>query len=400
MSPSRALACALLALLTAPAAHAQLVYTVDAAGTTASYDDSPSASGFSLSPGIRLELPSSSLVASGGFSFFDGGEWTAQGFLSGSIFTPSMHGFRAELAASASGIAYTGHGRSAYLVGQSRLHFGGDNVGVWAGGGLGHTRSHESGSKLVIVDAGAWLRGRGLTLSASFTQSRFRSGATTSDVSQLIAPWHLAFDAAVPSGPARDRVLDDAVIAAHWEVGMFDIDASAGARIRSHTDPAQRWGTFGATFWMTPSLGVVASGGTYPESYIQGFPSTHYANVGLRFVSSGRRNPAEMRVPRESTPRRPAGTPKRFAVLGSGAERTIRVVLPGAERVELMADFTGWVPEALERAAADTWELHTPLAPGIYRVSVRVDGGSWRAPPGIPARANEFGSDAGVVVVE
>lgn len=395
-----ALVYASLVLLAAPAAHAQLVYTLEAAGTTASYDDSPQASGFSLSPGIKLELPSSSLVATGGFSVFDGGDWTAQGFLSASVFTPTARGFRGELAATANAIAYTGHGRSAYAVAQGRLHLGGTSSGAWAGGGLGRTRSHEAGSQLVIADAGAWWRGSGLTLSASFTQSRFRSGVTIGGLPiNLFAPVNDRLDA-LPLAGYRDRVLDDALIRAHWETGAFDFDASAGRRFRSHTDQAEQWGTLGATFWMTRHMGVMASGGRYPESYIQGFPSTHYAILGLRFASSGNRHPGK---PWESSapphPRTPNVVPS-FRVLGEGAERTIRIVIPRANRVEIMADFTGWVPTALQSADHDAWVLRTSLAPGTYRVSIRVDGGDWRAPPGIPERSNEFGSGGGIVVVE
>jgi hypothetical protein len=39
------------------------------------------------------------------------------------------------------------------------------------------------------------------------------------------------------------------------------------------------------------------------------------------------------------------------------------------------------------------------LPTGTHRVAVRVNGGAWRAPRGLAAVADDFGGQAGVVVV-
>jgi 1,4-alpha-glucan branching enzyme len=75
------------------------------------------------------------------------------------------------------------------------------------------------------------------------------------------------------------------------------------------------------------------------------------------------------------------------------------VVAPGAAQVELMGDFTSWDTVRLNRVAKDTWEATLRIEPGTYRVSVRVDGGAWGAPPGIPSQRDEFNGVVGVVVV-
>jgi hypothetical protein len=403
----------IVVLATAPlsGARAQFVYTLDASGTIASYADAARSSGFSLAPGMRLELPRSSVAALGNVSLFDNGGWAAQGLLSASVFSRAAHGFRGELAATANGIAYGEGGRSAYMIAEGRLHFGGPSSGVWAGGGLGGTGSHSSGSALVLGDAGAWWRRGGLTLTASLTQSRFRSRdapltpptAPGPNVPQLFADTAQAFD-------YRHRVLDDAVVTGHWESRLLDVDASVGARLRSSSETPLQWATASAAVWVTPGAAIVVRAGRYPESLMQGFPSVRYAELGVRLRSRGRVQPAailrhaQMARSVSAPVAPPPPPPPPFSVGQSGAAdattRVIRVTEPAAQRVELIADFTDWQPMAMTRTASGVWELAIPIAPGTYRVSVRVDGGAWQAPPGVPPRHDEFGTDAGVIVIE
>lgn len=411
----------IIVLAAAPlsAARAQFVYTLDASGTLASYADAARSSGFSLAPGMRLELPRSSVAALGNVSLFDNGGWTAQGLLAASVFSRAAHGFRGELAATANGIAYGEGGRSAYMIVQGRAHFGGPSSGVWAGGGVGGTGSHSSGSALVLGDAGAWWRHSGLTLTASIVQSRFRSR----DV-PLLAPPNAALGPNVPqlfgntvqTFGYRDRVLDDAVVSAHWESRLLDFDASVGARFRTSSEAPLQWASASAAVWVTPSAAIVVRGGRYPESLMQGFPSVRYAELGVRLRSRGSRGagwaarPIEMlrraradRSPSAPVAPSPAHQPP-FSVEQSGATdaatRVIRVTAPAAQRVELIADFTDWQPVAMTRTTSGVWELAIPVAPGTYRVSIRVDGGVWQAPPGVPPQHDEFGTDTGVIVIE
>jgi hypothetical protein len=40
------------------------------------------------------------------------------------------------------------------------------------------------------------------------------------------------------------------------------------------------------------------------------------------------------------------------------------------------------------------------LPPGVHTLAVRVDGGAWGAPPGLPAADDGFGGEVGTLVVE
>ncbi len=45
-------------------------------------------------------------------------------------------------------------------------------------------------------------------------------------------------------------------------------------------------------------------------------------------------------------------------------------------------------------------EAALPLRAGSHRLLVRVDGGEWMPPPGLPAAPDEFGGRVGVLLVE
>jgi 1,4-alpha-glucan branching enzyme len=79
---------------------------------------------------------------------------------------------------------------------------------------------------------------------------------------------------------------------------------------------------------------------------------------------------------------------------------TIAIRAPHAERVEIAGDFTRWAPLTLERLPGGWWQLRVPTRAGTHRVSVRVDGGRWLAPPGLPPVLDEFGGTVGLLVVQ
>jgi hypothetical protein len=79
--------------------------------------------------------------------------------------------------------------------------------------------------------------------------------------------------------------------------------------------------------------------------------------------------------------------------------RTLRVRAAGARSVELMGDFTHWEPITLTPAGGDTWEVTLPIAAGVHRVNVRIDGGAWLVPRGVPAVPDDLGGVVGLLVV-
>ncbi|HEX9895972.1 MAG TPA: glycogen-binding domain-containing protein, partial [Gemmatimonadales bacterium] len=113
--------------------------------------------------------------------------------------------------------------------------------------------------------------------------------------------------------------------------------------------------------------------------------------VGLRWL---------VFAPRVNSPARPAAAAfGGFRVERGGPMVRLLMPAPHAAGVELMGDFTDWEPVAMLPDSPGWWTLSRTLAPGIYRVNVRVDGGPWRVPPGIPAEDDDLGGKAGVLLV-
>ncbi len=79
------------------------------------------------------------------------------------------------------------------------------------------------------------------------------------------------------------------------------------------------------------------------------------------------------------------------------ATAIVRVRLAHASKVEISSEVTDWQPVTMTLAADGWWEAELRARPGTYRVNVRVDGGLWVAPPGVPSTRDEFGGSVGIV---
>ena len=82
----------------------------------------------------------------------------------------------------------------------------------------------------------------------------------------------------------------------------------------------------------------------------------------------------------------------------NGMQKII-VRIGGVETVDVMGDFSDWSPLTLIRHGRDLWELSIPLSAGRHQINVRVDGGPWIAPPGVPTMRDGFNGEVGLVVV-
>jgi hypothetical protein len=68
--------------------------------------------------------------------------------------------------------------------------------------------------------------------------------------------------------------------------------------------------------------------------------------------------------------------------------------------VEIMGDFTGWLPIVMHDRADGSWEARLPLAPGLHQLNVRVDRGAWGPPPGLMTTSDGFNGTVGVLIIE
>jgi len=395
--PARPLPLLLAGALLAPAASLRparaqgapgLSATLDAGAAVVHYDGFLASGAASMTPALQFDAPLATLTARGTYLVFQSGNYSVQGLVAGSAFTPGAGPgglLRGEMSGT---IGMSGYQRSdegithyGHALGRARLHLMTADRGAYAGGSIGRTTLGHMPRPVASYGAGAWRRFRWVSADLSVTATR-----------------------------VGDTSFVDGELATRWTRGRWDVDASAGARALSEGGGRGVFGEVIATYWLSSQVALVASGGRYPTDPARGSVAGRYAAVAIRVAR--RLSPAPvgglayMRPYRLRGARAAGAGVKRAGVellppadpARSGA-RGLRIRMPGASDVEMMGDFTDWRPVPLTRTGDDVWEIALPLAPGTYRFNVRADGGPWVVPPGVTAYADDFGGIVAVVVV-
>lgn len=364
--------------------HAQqLSATLDAGAAAVRYADSLDVSAATLTPAFDFITPSTTLSGTGTFAQGGSGVWSLQGQLAGSAFTPSLGGVRAELVGSAGGSAHEDGTRTGELLARARLHFLKRAWGVWAGGGGGRTWDGDVWRDMLVGDAGIWTRAGAGTL-------------------------------ALTTAPA---VVDDTVryidteLSARWAASRLELGGVVGARA-GHGLPTvagskRAWGNASATLWLGERLALVASGGSYPVDFTQGYPGGRFIQAGIRMAVGKRNRTASSAGVLESDTERDMRSDRAnvanpitsFAIeRGTGDQVTLRVKAPHARTVEISGDFTSWEAVPLARSTDGWWTLTLPLAAGTHQMTVRLDSSTWVVPPGLMTMTDESGT-SGLLVI-
>ena len=379
--PVRRITRALLAIaaLAPTAVNAQRVTsTLELSGLKLRYADSVDASSVALSPSFGITGRRASVELDGTLSRFDSGDWAGQGSLTGGVFAPVGRRLAAELAGWAGGSAHEDGAKTGQAIGTVRGHLLGARAGGWIGGGAGYVRtSDERSNGLRHFEAGGWTRRGRVTLLGSVS----------------------------PTAVGDSIRYTDAQVFLRWIGSGVEINGSLGWRWgnRRPTDAGDRsmWGNGSAAVWLMPWLALTASGGTYPLDLTQGFPGGRYGSVGLRLTTRSRTASPEW----EGRHGRELANPADFGIegfqvrAGSAGTWTVRVRAPGARSVEISGDFTSWEPVTLTASADGWWTAGLPIPRGTYQMSVRRDGGRWLVPPGLVGVKDEFGGEAGILVI-
>jgi len=365
-----------LFLLAAPAATAQTAGSLDAGFTRVGYTDLPGVSAYTLSPSLQLFRPNTSLVATGVFSEFAGGDWNLQGNASGSVFIPAGSHFQVELGATAGGSTPDSGSGTAQFLGMGRLHLAAARQGLWAGGSLGRVWDGVAWRTAASLEAAGWARLGDAMLVARASPNWIGDSLRFLDTEATLRVVH----------------------------GPIELGAYGG--FRTWFDPAgasaTAWGGASAAYWMGNHLAIVAAGGSYPADLGQGFPGGNYITMTIRVATRRPSAPTRTESPayRLLQPLARPVVPDFQVTTTSGITRVIRVHAPGARSVEIMGDFSDWRPISLSRDAGDDWTLAVPIAKGPHRLNLRVNGGDWGVPPGVTALNDDFGGVVGVLVVE
>jgi hypothetical protein len=342
------------------------------------FDGFLSSTAFVFAPTLKFDSPRLSFAGQGSLTMFESGRSVLQGNAAAAWLAGSSSSWRLELSGSAGASEYAGESLTGHLLAGGRVHFFGNTAGGWLGANIGANSGVTSGLPVEMMLAGWSVRNR-LAL-----------------VGNVAALWQ---------GRARHF---DFFGAARWTGPGVELEGRAGAR-RWMSDlnsgvPSSTEG-FGEVTALLPVrswIAVSVSGGKFLSDPVRGTLGALYVSAGLRLRAFGRPAPS---VPVYTTgilhgrrvPTDESGVP--LEILDLGDRRKLRVTADGAASVELMADFTDWLPVSFVRVAPGRWELELAVPAGTYRVNIRRDGGPWSVPAGARVERTEFGGEVGIVVV-
>lgn len=197
----------------------------------------------------------------------------------------------------------------------------------------------------------------------------------------------------VPQGSDRTRTRwAETELRVAWSGERVALDAMLGTRPSLGTlQRASAWAELGGALRVRPSLWLAGSAGIAPSRPDLGITHRRFVRFGVQLA------PIALLRPSRERAARPAALACSLDPAGEGSYLfTLRV--PHARIVELSGDLTGWKPVPLLQVAPDRWETSLRLAPGTYRVSIRIDGDRWTAPPGTPSVDDDFGGSAGLLI--
>jgi hypothetical protein len=326
--------------------------------------------------------------------------------------SPTVYGVRAEMISNASRAFSDQSLGDDQIDVQTRIHvLFKQRGGIWVGGGLARPWRVAVVSSVDVAGGGAWTKLGNAMLSGTVTNFSFTKVAPALDSTNTAVSCGAATAALLPAGFApvysvagstpttcsRQSRFSDAEASIHWEHGLLELNAQAGYRIGGSYDvtpDSRRWSSATATMWMSDRVALVAGGGRQPANVARGIPSRRYATLGMTL--------AAWPMPKGVVP---VAMPKAMLVksfemrsAATGMQKII-VRVGGVETVDVMGDFSDWSPLTLVRHGRDLWELSVPLSPGQHQINVRVDGGLWVAPPGVPTMRDGFNGEVGILVV-
>lgn len=198
-------------------------------------------------------------------------------------------------------------------------------------------------------------------------------------------------------------VYSDASLAAQWapfaRAGLSEprltLGAIGGVRPGARSLGQHVWASGNAMLQIAPAVSLVGFAGVQPLDPARATPAASFTSIALRIAIGATHTTLSQPLIRALE----VGSHASVGAEGVDGRRLITVTMGGAQMVELMADFTGWQPIKMQRAGDDVWTARLPIAQGTHRVNVRGDSGRWIAFPGVPAAPDDFGGEAGILLV-
>jgi hypothetical protein len=412
----------LVAVPTRPRLAAQIVSKLEAGQYTV-IDGALPMSAIRLAPTFEWMRPYAKITARGSAFLSDQQLQIADGIVSGTFTSPTVYGVRAEMLGNASRAVDERSLGTDQVDVQTRVHvLFHEYGGMWFGGGVARPWRVAVVSSADVADAGLWTKVGDVTnkfgiatFTTTFTNFSFSKIAALHDtamstalscssetpVTSVVGNFAAvqALSVASSSNDACDRQsrFSDLEASVRWDVGPIEFTGQVGHRFGDSYDvtpDSRRWSSASATMWLSDRVAVIAGGGRQPALPLRGLPARSFGMAGLELAYS----PISKSAVPVSLPHAVLVRSFETRPAANGMEKIV-IRVGGVEGVEVMGDFSDWSPLTLTRRGRDLWELALPLAPGVHSVNVRVDGGSWAPPPGVPTIRDGFNGEVGLVVI-
>jgi hypothetical protein len=350
-------------------------------GSLIEYDGFLRSGAAALSAAVKHDTPRLSLGGQGSWTIFESGNPIIQATAAAAWLSQPRERWGLELGGSAGAFQYADEPASGHLLGRARVHYFANRSGGWVAATTG--ASFDSWAEAPLeLGIGGW------TVHGPF-----------------------AFTAAVTRTWLAGERYTDFAGAAKWLRGAVEVEMRAGARPTVVSDAENSeattgvWADISALVPLAPSIALTLSGGSYASDPVRRVLGASYVTAGLRLALSRSERTPVLTIPpamiaavRDHS-RKASTLAARLEITARGDLHSIRVHIPEATSVDLMADFTDWQPLALKRVGKEIWELQVALTPGVHRLNVRVNGGEWLVPNGARPEEGEFGGSVGVIVV-
>lgn len=362
----------LAAALAARPGGAQVRASLDAGVSHVEYQGFLPSAAFSLTPALRVGGERLGLLARGTWLTFESGNSSIQGVLAGSLRLGASPQVAAELGAELGASRYETFAQFSHGLGWARLRFPeSDGLGGWiaATAGAAAFDSQQDGVQ---------------SLAAAFRSEGRDVSVTLAGIATLV-------------GGAGYADLQATV--RHARPSGFVAEAVIGLRADDPNDDPGPYVEATLTFPIVAHAQMVLAGGRYATDAVRGIVAGRYITAALRIAATGRRrSPIALAAP-DSQPGSEGILEAALVSVRRGRGEACTLVFRAAATVEVMGDFTDWLPVTLQPAGRDRWSVTLPIDPGRHRLNVRVSGGAWGVPAGTTSATDDFQGVVGTVVI-
>jgi hypothetical protein len=260
-----------------------------------------------------------------------------------------------------------------------RQHIVDETRGAWLGAGLGATERDAVGSTSSAVDIGVWQRLGAVYFGGSL--ARHSSG-----------DWPLLLSSGVVRNPDDEtyQLLDaQATVSARNGPHEFTL-AYTTRRGFGGTETQVHALSANGVLQLTERVALLGVLGRQLADPLRGLPQASLFALSGRVSFGAKPLPVMQRSLIAAAEVRP--------IIGGGGELTVRVFATDTMVIEIAGDFSEWEPVPLEREGP-YFVARVRLPPGKYRVAVRINLGVWRAPRNLARVRDDYGGEAGLIVI-